>query len=112
MAKVANRKQKAANTPTRILEIVPTALYTSSETANFLRMQRQTLEVWRCTDRYPILNRAAVKVGGRVHYRGAGILAFLESPHEKAKPYIPKNPHPILAMRRVRRSSGTKRGSR
>jgi len=61
----------------KVTEVVATAIYTNKETASFLRLQPQTLEAWRCLDRYPGLK--SMKVGGRVMYLGADILAFVES---------------------------------
>ena len=93
-----------------IVEILPGVLYTSQETAGYLRMERETLEVWRATGRYPALR--ARKIGGKVMYLGADILAFRDGPHEKAAPYIPKNPRPRPTLVRGRIQRGTKRGSR
>ncbi len=60
----------------RLMAIEPTAVYTSEETASYLRMQRETLEVWRCTGRNTDLKYT--KIGGRIRYLGADILAFLK----------------------------------
>lgn len=61
----------------RVTEIIATANYTSRETAFYLRLKPQTLEAWRCLDRYPGLK--PTKIGGRIRYKGADILAFEES---------------------------------
>lgn len=72
----------------RVLEIVATAVYTSHEVADFLRLKSGTLEVWRSCGRYPALRHR--KVGGKVVYLGSDVLAFLDSKPERAKPYTPK----------------------
>lgn len=81
----AKRNNKARNKPLvvvkkadeKVTEVLATAIYTARETASYLRMKPQTLEVWRCLGRYP--NLKATKVGGRIMYRGADILSFVES---------------------------------
>jgi excisionase family DNA binding protein len=49
---------------------------TNNEAANFLGITPGTLEVWRCTKRYPL---PFYKVGGKVRYEVHDLLAFLES---------------------------------
>ena len=46
------------------------------EAATVLGVATGTLEVWRCTRRYPL---PYVKVGRLVRYRRADLLAFIES---------------------------------
>lgn len=70
------------------LIVIPGRLYTTRETAEYLRVQFQTLEVWRVTGRYPTLEWK--RAGGKVLYTGEAILAFLNGPHQKAQPYVPK----------------------
>jgi len=78
-AKKAKKKVLAAkNSNERLMAIEPTAVYTSEETASYLRMQRETLEVWRCTGRNPGLKYT--RIGGRIMYLGKDILAFVENP--------------------------------
>lgn len=51
-------------------------LLTTHEAAALLDVSPQTLEVWRCTKRYPL---AYVKIGRNVRYWKSGVLAFLEA---------------------------------
>jgi excisionase family DNA binding protein len=51
-------------------------LYTSDEAAAFLGLSRETLSLWRCTQRY---NLPFVKIGRLVKYKEADLLAFVES---------------------------------
>jgi excisionase family DNA binding protein len=51
-------------------------LLTTPEAAGLLRTTPQTLEVWRCTKRYPL---PYVKVGRNVRYRKSALLAFIAS---------------------------------
>ena len=46
------------------LVVVPGRLYTTQETADYLRVLVKTLEVWRATGRYPALE--SKKSGGKV----------------------------------------------
>lgn len=79
------------------LIVVAGLLYTPEEVAAYLKLNPKTLEVWRATGRYPALK--STKVGGAVRYRGEDILAFVNSEHQKAQPYVPKNPRPKLVKR-------------
>ena len=49
-------------------------LLTTREAAAMLDVSAQTLEVWRCTKRYPL---PYLKIGHNVRYRKSGILAFM-----------------------------------
>jgi excisionase family DNA binding protein len=51
-------------------------LLTTPEAASVLGTSPQTLEVWRCTKRYPL---AYVKIGRSVRYRKSALLAFIAS---------------------------------
>jgi excisionase family DNA binding protein len=51
-------------------------LLTPTETAALLGMSKGTLEVWRCTKRYPL---DFIKIGGRVRYRLSDVQKFIES---------------------------------
>lgn len=51
-------------------------LLNTSQAAQYLGVTVSTLEVWRCTKRYPI---PFVKVGRLVKYRQSALDAFLES---------------------------------
>jgi hypothetical protein len=48
----------------------------SQQAANYLRLGRKTLDIWRCTGRY---NLPYVKVGRRVCYRAGDLKAFIAS---------------------------------
>jgi hypothetical protein len=80
--KEKTKKKKAKNalvvkkSNERLMAVEPTALYTSQETASYLRMKPQTLEVWRCSGRNTDLK--PTKIGGRIMYLGADILAFVQ----------------------------------
>jgi hypothetical protein len=50
-------------------------LLTSDEAAKYLRIAEQTLAKWRCYNR---LHLPFTKIGGRVVYRVADLIAFLE----------------------------------
>lgn len=54
----------------------PDRLLTTPEAAALLDVSPQTLEVWRCTKRYPL---PYVKIGRNVRYRKSGIVGFLAS---------------------------------
>ncbi|WP_332702791.1 helix-turn-helix domain-containing protein [Devosia sp.] len=55
----------------------PTTPFLScEEAAEYLQVSVRTLDVWRCTRRYPI---PYVKVGARVRYRKTDLDAWLES---------------------------------
>jgi hypothetical protein len=49
-------------------------LWNTEQTAQKLAVTKGTLEVWRCTRRYPL---RYVKVGRKVMYRAADVEAFL-----------------------------------
>jgi len=51
-------------------------LWSPGEVAEFLGVSKQTLAVWRCTQRYPL---AYVKIGSRVRYRAADVQQFMDS---------------------------------
>lgn len=51
-------------------------LLNEDETAEFLRVKRQTLAAWRCTDRYQL---PFIKVGRSVRYRLGDLEKFLAS---------------------------------
>lgn len=51
-------------------------LLSTVQAAKILNASPQTLEVWRCTKRYPL---AYVKIGSKVRYRRSAILAFIAS---------------------------------
>lgn len=48
-------------------------LLTTKQAAKLLDVSPQTLEVWRCTRRYPL---PYIKVGRNVRYTGSAIAAF------------------------------------
>ena len=50
------------------------ALLTPREAAAILRVSKETLNVWRCTRRYPL---PFVKIGRSVRYRQADIERFI-----------------------------------
>jgi len=54
----------------------PSGLLSTSEAAEYLGTTIGTLEVWRCSKRYPL---AYIKVGRLVKYRRADLDQFLES---------------------------------
>lgn len=51
-------------------------LLTTQEAAALLDVSPGTLEVWRCTKRYPL---PYVKIGRNVRYRKSVLLAFINS---------------------------------
>ncbi|WP_020561589.1 helix-turn-helix domain-containing protein [Methylosarcina fibrata] len=53
-----------------------TDLLNTKQAAEYLGVTVSTLEVWRCTKRYPI---PFIKVGHLVKYRKTALDAFLES---------------------------------
>jgi hypothetical protein len=93
-------------TTTEICPVVAGLLYTPEETAAYLKIKVDTLQIWRTTGRYPELRPKYV--GGAVRYRGENILAFGSDGRGKAAPYVPKNPRPKPAPRR-KRITGRKR---
>jgi hypothetical protein len=85
------------------------AWYSTDETSAILKVKRETLEIWRTTNRYPAL--VSKKAGHKVLYSGDAILDFINGPHRPAQPYTPK--HPRLKLLPAGRSGpGTRRGSR
>jgi len=76
--KKARNKVVVEKSDERVTSVDSRALYTAKETASYLRLRPQTLEAWRCLGRYPDLK--STKVGGRIMYLGADILAFLKNP--------------------------------
>lgn len=63
--------------PLRSWSIQPDALYTTVETAAFLRMSRRSLERWRREGRGPKVTR--LWHGGRPLYLGRHILAVIKA---------------------------------
>lgn len=55
---------------------ITTDLMPPADAAAFLGVTVGTLEVWRCTRRYPL---PYVKIGRLVRYRRADLLAFIDS---------------------------------
>jgi excisionase family DNA binding protein len=51
-------------------------LLTDTEAAEYLGLKRGTLQVWRCTKRYPL---AYLKIGRNIRYRQSDLDAFLQS---------------------------------
>lgn len=97
------KKKNDAITPAEPLVMKPGVAYTAPEVARFLRLKPETLEVWRATGRYPALRFR--KAGGKILYMGEDVLHFLDAPHEKAAPYLPKSPRPKLLVTSRRRSA-------
>jgi excisionase family DNA binding protein len=54
----------------------PDPLLTEDQAADLLGVRPTTLQVWRCTRRYPL---PYVKVGRNVRYRASALQAFIES---------------------------------
>lgn len=52
------------------------ALLTDEQAAEYLGLKRGTLQVWRCTKRYPL---AYLKIGRNIRYRQSDLDAFLQS---------------------------------
>ena len=50
-------------------------MMTSNQAADYLGVKTQTLDVWRCTKRYPL---PFVKVGRKVRYRRGDLDKFLQ----------------------------------
>jgi excisionase family DNA binding protein len=48
----------------------------NKDAAEYLGLQEQTLNVWRCTQRYPL---PFIRVGRKIRYRIADLDRFLES---------------------------------
>jgi hypothetical protein len=78
--------------------IVAGLLYTPEEVADYLRIEVETLMVWRATGRYPALEPK--HVGGRIRYEGEAVLAFVNGGRQKAQPYVPKTHRPKLLPKR------------
>ncbi len=57
----------------------PEKLYKGRETADFLGLSTSTLEHWRLKDKGPQCVRVGAGKRGTVRYRGADILAFVNS---------------------------------
>ena len=72
-----------------------TTLLTNDEAADFLRISRLTLPVWRCTKRHRI---PYVRVGSAVRYRRADLEKYLES-------RVTGGDAPAKARRRQRRAA-------
>jgi len=53
-----------------------TPLLTPREVAAMLRVQPETLNVWRCVKRYPL---PYLKIGSRIRYRLADVEKFILS---------------------------------
>jgi hypothetical protein len=85
------------------------AWYSTDETAAILKVKRETLEIWRTTNRYPAL--VSKKAGHKVLYSGDTVLDFINGPHVPAAPYTPKNPRPKPAPRRKRIAVTRKRAT-
>jgi excisionase family DNA binding protein len=58
----------------------PDELLTTEQAAEKLRVQVNTLAVWRCHKRYPL---RYVKIGSKVLYRASDIEKFLEARTEE-----------------------------
>lgn len=56
--------------------LTPLNLLTPFDVAMLLGVTEGTLEVWRCTKRYPL---NYIKIGGRVRYRLEDVDAFVEA---------------------------------
>lgn len=56
------------------IQIAPDPLRTEAESALFLGVKPTTLQIWRCTKRYPL---PFIKVGRLVRYRQSALDAFL-----------------------------------
>lgn len=54
----------------------PIELLTPAETAALLGLRPGTLEIWRCTKKWPL---NFIKIGGRVRYRRQDVEKFLEA---------------------------------
>lgn len=94
------KKKNNAITPADPLVMKPGVAYTAPEVARFLRLKPETLEVWRATGRYPALR--CRKAGGKILYMGEDVMAFLDTPHQRAAPYVPKSSRPKLVVARRR----------
>lgn len=55
---------------------INTILMTPEEVADYLKVSKETLNVWRCTKRY---NLPYVKAGRLVRYRSDDVEAFIAS---------------------------------
>lgn len=60
----------------KVAAYVSSFLLTNKEAADYLGVSPNTLEVWRCTNRYEL---PYVKVGRKVKYRREALDTFLES---------------------------------
>jgi hypothetical protein len=93
------------------MKIVADMYYTTDELADHWKIKAETLEFWRTTNRYPLLEFK--RIGGAVRYRGSVILAFEAQEPSKVKAntsYVPKNPKPKNP--RPRRNPGPSRRAR
>lgn len=54
----------------------PDPLLCEADAAQFLGVKPTTLQVWRCTKRYPL---PFIKVGRLVRYRQSALASFLQS---------------------------------
>ena len=55
---------------------LPSCLMTPEEVADYLKVSKETLNVWRCTKRY---NLPYIKAGRLVRYRAKDVEAFVVS---------------------------------
>jgi excisionase family DNA binding protein len=56
-------------------------LMTPDETAGYLRVSKETLATWRCTERRPL---PFVKVGSLVRYRRDDVTSFIKAGFQSA----------------------------
>jgi hypothetical protein len=91
------------------IEINPNVLYTPAELAGYLKLDSDTLKLWRTTDRYPALKYK--RVGGSVRYLGADILSFLAQDPDTVKAQADSYPEP-KPQAKPRRRPAKKLGSR
>jgi hypothetical protein len=70
-------------------------LWNTTQTAERLGVSKGTLEVWRCTRRYPL---RYLKIGGKVRYRPADVERFLTL---RTHPGVAEQP-PARRRRRAR----------
>jgi Helix-turn-helix domain len=80
----------------------PNTLLTTNESAPVVGAEPITLKKWRVRGRGP----AYIKLGGKIRYKLADLLAFIE------KGRVDPEAQPAKPLRGIRRSNGTKRGSR
>ena len=101
------KTHEASITPAELPLVIQRGVpYTPVETAGFLKVEEDTLAVWRATGRYPGLKWK--KAFGRIRYMGQDILAFLNGPHTPAAPYIPKAPRGPKLVRTTKRRRAAK----